>query len=364
MKKNNEIITNDIDKFPEFENIRNAILEAREKVATTVNFAMVSAYWTIGKQLHEAMSGDGSIYGKQLIKYVSVRLSEEFGQGFDERNLRNMRQFYEVYPKWNTVCSELSWSHYRLLMRIKEQEKREYYQNECVECGWSVRQLERQINSFYYERILATSEGKKAEVRGEIQSLEPNTEPKHLLKDPYILEFLGLEENKTYLEHELEQGLIDNLQNFLLELGKGFCFVARQKRITIDGDHYYIDLVFYNYILNENSTDVITLEQQSQADVDDFFDEDEWTECENFDEKLVSEYVIELYQEKTHTRVQPDKENTYEKVMEYTTYKDSDIVKVVISKDAIKSGGVSEEDLTFYYKGSEQFFSALNNVLK
>ena len=163
MKKNNEIITNDIDKFPEFENIRNAIIEAREKVATTVNFAMVSAYWTIGKQLHEAMSGDGSIYGKQLIKYVSVRLSEEFGQGFDERNLRNMRQFYEVYPKWNTVWSELSWSHYRLLMRIKEQEKREYYQNECVECGWSVRQLERQINSFYYERILATSEGKKAE---------------------------------------------------------------------------------------------------------------------------------------------------------------------------------------------------------
>lgn len=117
-------------------------------------------------------------------------------------------------------------------------------------------------------------------------------------------------------------------------------------------------------IRNENNTDVITLEQQSQTDVDDFFDEDEWNECENFDEKLVSEYVIELYQEKTHTRVQPDKENTYEKVMEYTTYKDSDIVKVVISKDAIKSGGVSEEDLTFYYKGSEHFFSALNNVLK
>ena len=117
-------------------------------------------------------------------------------------------------------------------------------------------------------------------------------------------------------------------------------------------------------IRNENNTDVITLEQQSQADVDDFFDEDEWTECENFGEKLASEYVIELYQEKTHTRVQPDKENAYEKIMEYTTYKDSDIVKVVISKDAIKSGGVSEEDLTFYYKGSEHFFSALNNVLK
>lgn len=117
-------------------------------------------------------------------------------------------------------------------------------------------------------------------------------------------------------------------------------------------------------IRDENNTDIAVLEQQSQADVDEFFDEDKWTEYENFDEKLVSEYVIELYQEKTPTRVQSDKENTYEKIMEYTTYKDSDIVKVVISKDAMKSGGVPEEDLTFYYKGSEQFFSALNNVLK
>lgn len=117
-------------------------------------------------------------------------------------------------------------------------------------------------------------------------------------------------------------------------------------------------------IRNENNADVIILEQQSQADVEDFFNEDEWIECENFDEKLSSEHVIELYQEKTHTRVQLDKENTYEKIMEYTTYKDSDIVKVAISKDAIKSGGVSEEDLTFYYKGSEQFFSALDDVLK
>lgn len=182
-----------------------------------------------------------------MIKYASMQLQKEFGSGFDERNLRNMRQFYEVFPKWNTVCSELSWSHYRLIMRIKEQEKREYYVRECVECAWSVRQLERQINSFYYERILATSQSKQTEVRREIQKLEPDKAPKYLLKDPYILEFLELEENKAYLEHELEQGLIDNLQKFLLELGKGFCFVARQKRITIDVDHYYVDLVFYNY---------------------------------------------------------------------------------------------------------------------
>lgn len=236
-------------EFPEYDEIRKTILEAREKVAVTVNAAMVAAYWMIGKQLYEAQNSVNSTYGKKLIKYSSEKLQNEFGVGFTERNLRNMRQFYECFPKWHTVCAELSWSHYRLLIRIKESEKRQYYMKECAECAWSVRQLERQINSFYYERILATSEGKRAEVRGEIQMLEPNTEPKHLIKDPYILEFLGLEENKAYLEKELEQGLIDNLQHFLLELGKGFCFVARQKRITIDGDHYYIDLVFYNYIL-------------------------------------------------------------------------------------------------------------------
>ena len=237
------------ESFPEYESIRNAILEAKEKVVTTVNYAMVAAYWTIGKQLHDVQKNMDSIYGKKLVKFVSAKLTDEFGAGFDERNLRLMRQFYEVYPKWNAVRSELSWTHYRLLMRIKEEAKREYYMKECIECAWSSRQLERQINSFYYERILATSEGKRAEVQNEIQMLEPNVEPKHLIKDPYILELLGLEENKAYLEHKLEQGLIDNLQKFLLELGRGFCFVARQRRITIDGDHYYIDLVFYNYIL-------------------------------------------------------------------------------------------------------------------
>lgn len=244
-----ELVTIQDNKFLEYGDIRKAIIEAKEKVATTVNAAMVVAYWTIGKQLYEAQKSVNSTYGKKLMKYASEQLQQEFGAGFTERNLRNMRQFYECFPKWHTVCAELSWSHYRLLIRIKEQEKREYYQKECVDCAWSVRQLERQINSFYYERILATNEGKRGEVRGEIQVLEPNVEPKHLIKDPYILEFLGLEENKAYLEHELEQGLIDNLQKFLLELGKGFCFVARQKRITIDGDHYYVDLVFYNYIL-------------------------------------------------------------------------------------------------------------------
>lgn len=287
MEEKNQVVLSEMNNFPEFEKIRNAILEARKKVTTTVNVAMVAAYWTIGKQLYEAMNAAGSVYGKQLIKFVSQKLSEEFGQGFDERNLRFMRQFYEVYPKWNTVCSELSWSHYRLLMRIKEEEKREYYQKECVACAWSVRQLERQINSFYYERILATSEGKRAEVRDEIQVLEPDVGPKYLIKDPYILEFLGLEENKAYLEQELEQGLIDNLQKFLLELGKGFCFVARQKRITIDGDHYYVDLVFYNYILKcfvliDLKTHKLTYQDVGQIDFYvKYFEENVKTEGDN-----------------------------------------------------------------------------------
>lgn len=244
-----DIISVQNNNFPEYEDIRKAILEAKEKVVTTVNAAMVAAYWLIGKQLFEAQNSVDSTYGKKLIQYASEQLQKEFGAGFTERNLRNMRQFYECFPIWHSVNAKLSWTHYRLLIRIKEQKKRDYYVKECVDCAWSVRQLERQINSFYYERILATNESKRAEVRGEIQVLEPSVEPKHLIKDPYILEFLGLKENKAYLEHELEQGLIDNLQKFLLELGKGFCFVARQRRITIDGDHYYIDLVFYNYIL-------------------------------------------------------------------------------------------------------------------
>jgi predicted nuclease of restriction endonuclease-like (RecB) superfamily len=161
-----------------------------------------------------------------------------------------MRQFFLAFPIPHTLCAELSWSHYRLLMKIDNDNRREFYSKECIEEGWSVRQLERQINSFFYERLLATQKSGKESVKNEIFKLEPNTEPAYILKDPYILEFLNLKENKDYLESELEQKLIDHLQEFLLELGKGFSFVSRQKRITTEGgDHYYIDLVFYNYIL-------------------------------------------------------------------------------------------------------------------
>jgi predicted nuclease of restriction endonuclease-like (RecB) superfamily len=160
-----------------------------------------------------------------------------------------MRQFYKTFTNRATLWHELSWSHYRLLMKIEDESHREFYTRECVEAAWSVRQLERQINSFFYERLLATQKSGRASVRGEIQALEPKTDPEYILKDPYVLEFLDLKENRDYHESELEQALIDKIQDFLLELGKGFSFVARQKRITADGDHYYLDLVFYNYIL-------------------------------------------------------------------------------------------------------------------
>jgi predicted nuclease of restriction endonuclease-like (RecB) superfamily len=233
-----------------YNNILSTLINAKQKVYSAINFAMVEAYWDIGRQIMEAQDNNPRAeYGVQLLKYLSDRLTREFGKGFDATNLRKMRQFYQVFPIRDTLCLELSWSHYRLLMKIDNAERRKFYLKECAESNWSVRQLERQITTFYYERLLATQKEGKESVKNEIQETEPKTGPDYILKDPYILEFLELNENKNYHESELEQALIDNLQGFLLELGKGFSFVARQKRITLDGDHYYIDLVFYNYIL-------------------------------------------------------------------------------------------------------------------
>jgi predicted nuclease of restriction endonuclease-like (RecB) superfamily len=233
-----------------YNNIRTALVAARRKVYSAVNQTMVEAYWEIGRQIMEAQNNNPRAeYGAGLISYLAERLTSEFGKGFDESSLRRMRQFYQVFPIRATLSHELSWSHYRLLMKIDNAERRDFYRNECAESNWSVRQLERQITTFYYERLLATQKEGKETVKNEIQETEPKTDPDYILKDPYILEFLDLKENKDYLESDLEQALIDHLQEFLLELGKGFSFVARQKRITIDGDHYYIDLVFYNYIL-------------------------------------------------------------------------------------------------------------------
>lgn len=231
-----------------YQGVRNTLIKARSKAYSAVNSAMVEAYWEIGQQIDEAV-GQRAEYGKGMLKSLAEQLTTEFGKGFNESSLRRMRQFFKKFPNRATLWHELSWSHYRLLMKLKDESRRDFYGRECAESAWSVRQLERQINSFFYERLLATQKSGIESVKNEIQSTEPKSSPDYVLKDPYILEFLDLKENRDYHESDLEQALIGKLQDFLLELGKGFSFVARQKRITIEGDHYYVDLVFYNYIL-------------------------------------------------------------------------------------------------------------------
>ncbi len=231
--------------------IQQLIQTARDKVYKAANFEMVKTYWEIGKRIvkQEQQGEERAEYGKYLIKELSKRLQSEFETGFDERNLRNMRLFYQRFPKWNAVRSELSWTHYRILIRVENHEARAYYQEEAIREHWSYRALERQITTLYYERLLATKHKRAVMTEAEEKTKDLKLKPEELIKDPYMLEFLDMHPDLKYLEKDIEQGLIDKLHDFLLELGKGFSFVARQKRITVDGDHYYIDLVFYNFKL-------------------------------------------------------------------------------------------------------------------
>ena len=227
-----------------YNEIKEILITARNKVYQTANFAMVEAYWNIGKSIIEEQGGNEKAeYGTGLLK----ELSKQMTQGFTVTNLKYMRQFYLTFPNGHALRGELSWTHYRLLMRVENENAREFYMQEAVKSQWSTRQLERQINSFFYERLLSSKN--KEQVAEEIQTLEPAKKPEDVIRDPYVLEFLGLTPNDDFYESDLEQALITHLQKFLLELGRGFSFVARQKRITFDGRHFRIDLVFYNYIL-------------------------------------------------------------------------------------------------------------------
>lgn len=248
------LISNDEKKLSKinsedtYNEIRCFIINAKQEIYKSVNSAMVEAYWNIGKKIYEVCGeNDRAAYGKQVLKDISKALTKEFGQGFSIQNLRKMRQFYTVYQKRSTVSSELSWSHYQLLMRVEDEKARQFYTNECTKASWSVRQLQRQINTMYYNRILASKD--KKSVAQEIEKTVPKPEYESIIKDPYVLEFLDLPANEHFYESNLEQALIDHLQKFLLELGRGFSFVARQKHFVVDGRHFYIDLVFYNYIL-------------------------------------------------------------------------------------------------------------------
>lgn len=232
-----------------YRSIREILEKARSVVYRSINFVMVQAYWHIGKVIvEEEQNGkEKAEYGKALIKELSEKLTKEYGRGFNERNLWHIRSFYLTFPKVNALRSELSWTHYRLLLRVENDDARHFYIIESIDNNWSTRELERQINSLLYERITLSKnkeQVKELSIKGHVVQ-----KPEDIIKDPYVLEFLNLRESKDFMESDLEQGLMDKLQEFLLELGKGFAFVARQKRITIDGDHFYIDLVFYNYLL-------------------------------------------------------------------------------------------------------------------
>lgn len=231
-----------------YSQIRDILSAARNKVYSAANFAMVEAYWHIGKSIVEKQGGETRAeYGAGLIAELAARMTADFGKGFTATNLKYMRQFYIAFPIRHTLRDRLSWSHYRLLMRVENEQARQFYLDECAKSVWSTRQLERQINSFFYERLLSSQN--KDKVAAEIQTLAPAKMPEDIIRDPYVLEFLGLEPSASFFESDLEQALIEHLQKFLLELGRGFSFVARQKRFTFDGRHFYIDLVFYNYLL-------------------------------------------------------------------------------------------------------------------
>jgi len=210
---------------------------------------MLNAYWEIGRMIvEEEQNGkDRADYGKYLIKNLSVQLKQEFGKGFEERNLWFFKSFFLSFPILNALRSELTWTHYRLLTRVNNEKAKEFYINEAITGDWSTRTLERNINSFYYERLLSSKNNKEVTER-QNNTKEPINH-KDFIKDPYVLEFLNIPEMNYYLERDLESGLIEKLQKFLLELGKGFAFVARQQRISTETSHFYIDLVFYHYLL-------------------------------------------------------------------------------------------------------------------
>ena len=240
------------NKAEMIQEIKDVILSNRKKVAYEVNNTMLYAYWNVGRIIVENEQ-NGSIkaeYGKQIMKELSKELRKILGSGFSASNLFNMRKLYITYPKFQTVSGKLSWSHYCELLSIENVDERNFYEKECLNSNWSVRELKRQLETSLYERLLL-SEGKnnKEKVYELAKVGQTLNTPEDVLKEPYVFEFLGVKENKPILEKDLEQKLVKHIEEFLLELGKGFMFVGTQQRITLGNIHYYVDMVFYNKIL-------------------------------------------------------------------------------------------------------------------
>ncbi|KAB7889978.1 PDDEXK nuclease domain-containing protein [Poseidonibacter ostreae] len=272
-----------------YKDIKDLLNNARSKVYQTINITMTKTYFEVGKRIVEEEQGGEkrAQYGKALIQNLSKELIKDFGKGFSEQNLKNMRQFYLVYEKRQTASSEfkLSWSHYIFLTRIENIDERNFYEIEALEDAWSLRELKRQFNSGLFERLaLSKDKSKVKELSSKGQAIEKIDD---MIKDPYILEFVGLPEVSSYTESELEQKLIDKLENFLLELGKGFTFVSRQKRLTIDEKHFRVDLVFYNRFLKSFVIIDLKIGELKHQDIGqmmmyvNYFDRYEKTEDEN-----------------------------------------------------------------------------------
>ena len=231
------------------QDIQKLIHSARDKAVRAVDSGRVLLYWDIGKRIiEEEQSGESRAeYGKQVIKNLSKELVPLYGSGYSVRQLELMRQFYGVFSNTNALRSQLNWTQYKLLIRMDSEDKREFYILESVKNNWSSRELERQINAALFERLLLSND-KKSVLEVAREEKMPQ-KPQEIIKDPMVLEFLGLEQKSSYYEKDLEQAIISNLQGFLLELGNGFSFVARQKRLHIEGDDFFVDLVFYNRLL-------------------------------------------------------------------------------------------------------------------
>ena len=234
-----------------YEEIRGLLKSARENIVSTINSTMAKTYFLIGKKIvEEEQNGEERAeYGEELVKNLSLKLTKEFGKGFSKTNLKQMKSFYIAYRKGQTLSDQfrLSWSHYLILMRMENLDERNFYEIEAIENNWSLRELRRQIDSALYERLVLSRDKEKVKslaLKGQIIE-----KPEDIVKDPYILEFLGLDERSNYSENELETAIINNLEKFLLELGKGFLFQGRQVRFTFDEEHYFVDLVFYNRLL-------------------------------------------------------------------------------------------------------------------
>ncbi len=235
-----------------YQGIRDLLLSARSQVRQTVNTAMVQTYWQIGRMIVESEQGGEkrAEYGKAVLPELAKRLTMEFGKGFSAQSLWNYRLFYLSFPILSALRRELTWTHYKSLLRVSEAQAREWYANEAMSQGWSVRALDRQISTLFYERLLGSQDkaGVKAEAVALIEQEAPS-DPRDFIRDPYVLEFLGAQPDAGLYEKDLEQGLLNQLQKFLMELGKGFAFVERQKHLRVEGEDCFVDLVFYNYLL-------------------------------------------------------------------------------------------------------------------